>query len=337
MQARGLKSLFEIDELSIMGFTGVLRNLPRLFRRIRQTVKDVIANEPDVLLLIDSPEFSYRVARRVKQKRPHIKTIKYVAPSVWAWRPGRAERIATYIDHVLAILPFEPELMRNLGGPETSYVGHPLASEIPDIKSSKRRKTSSPPRLLILPGSRRSETNRLLPFLKETMEILKKRGNEFDITLPAVSRLEPEIRELTRNWPYQVNVVAGDGEKKKAFQTADLALAASGTVTLELALFKVPMISIYKLDFVAMRLRHLLTGWTASLPNLIADYPVVPERFNEYAHPHYVARMVERLCQDGQERNLQLEGFDLIEKRLSKESPDGLVAARKILEIATRD
>jgi len=336
MMERGLESLFDISELSVMGITGVMVRLPNLMKRIRQTIADVLAKQPDVLLLIDSPEFSYRVAKSVRKQAPHIKIIKYVAPSVWAWRPGRAAKIATYVDHVLAILPFEPEYMQRLGGPETTYVGHPLSAEIPDIKTVDKKKCGSPIKLLTLPGSRRSEVKRLMPRIGETSRILKERGMEFAITLPTLPNLEAEVREAVKDWNVQPNIVLGDEARLNAFRNADLALAASGTVTLELALYKVPMISIYKLDAGAMAIRHMLKGWTASLPNLIADYPFIPERFNEYCHPQYVARMVERLVVNGEERNIQLKGFDLVAKRLKHDSPSTMLAAKKILEVAQK-
>ncbi|MEM7288773.1 MAG: lipid-A-disaccharide synthase [Pseudomonadota bacterium] len=334
MREKGVNSLFNISELSVMGISGVLRQLPNLLKRIRQTVEDVVKQKPDMLLLIDSPEFSYRVAKQVRKRLPQVKIVKYVAPSVWAWRPGRARKISAYVDHVLAILPFEPDLLAELGGPPATYVGHPLSANMPEVDAKSKRKSSETPKLLILPGSRKSETKRLLPFLRETLEILKQRGNSFEVTLPAVERLENEIRSEVTSWSVSVNVVSGDEAKTKAFLEADIALAASGTVTLELALHKVPMISIYKLDGLAMQIRHMLTGWTASLPNLVADYPVVPERFNEYAHPHYVARMVERLVMDDHERKLQLKGFELVRKRLQQQSPSHQLAAEKILDLA---
>ncbi|MGI9351308.1 MAG: lipid-A-disaccharide synthase [Rhizobiaceae bacterium] len=336
LREHGVESLFDISDISVMGISGVAAKLPVLLRRISQTVDDVLEKNPDVLVLIDSPEFSYRVAKKVRAKRPAIKIVKYVAPSVWAWRPGRAKKIKPYVDHILAVLPFEPEIMNELGGPEATFVGHPLAAEMPAIKGSTKKMTADVPRLVVLPGSRRSEVKRLMPVIGETLAILSERGNKFELILPAVSKLEGEIRESMKDWVWKPEIVTGDDARKKAFEWADIALAASGTVTLELALFKVPTISLYKLDGLAMRIRHLLTGWTASLPNLIADYPVIPEKFNEYAHPQYIARMVERLCLDDHERRLQLKGFELIAKRMKQNAPSHQLAARKILEIAGR-
>ena len=290
LQAHGVESLFDISDISVMGISGVAAKLPVLLRRINQTVDDVLEKNPDVLVLIDSPEFSYRVAKKVRAKRPAIKIVKYVAPSVWAWRPGRAKKIRNYVDHVLAVLPFEPDVLDELGGPEATYVGHPLAADMPAIKASSKKLTAEVPRLVLLPGSRRSEVKRLMPVIGETLQILFERGNRFDLVLPAVSKLEDEIRESAKDWVWKPRIVTGDVARKDAFEWADIALAASGTVTLELALYKVPTISLYKLDGLAMRIRHLLTGWTASLPNLIADYPVIPEKFNEYAHPQYIAQ-----------------------------------------------
>lgn len=333
MKKRGVDSLFDITELSVMGISAVVKKLPSLLKRIRQTVDDVIEKKPDVLLLIDSPEFSYRVAKKVRKQLPQVKIVKYVAPTVWAWREGRAKKIKPYIDHIMAILPFEPELLKRLGGPDATYVGHPLASEIPSIETSSKKKSAEVPKLLILPGSRGGEIKLMLPIIRDTLSILKARGNTFDVTLPAVSKLENDIREQIQDWDVKPKIVTGEDAKKLAFTEADLALATSGTVILELALYKVPMISIYKLDRIMMQLRHIITAWTTALPNLIADYPFVPERLNENAHPEHLARMLERLMMSGEERNVQLNGFDKIIKQLKSEKSGADVAAQKIIEI----
>ncbi|MEO0328803.1 MAG: lipid-A-disaccharide synthase [Pseudomonadota bacterium] len=334
MKARGMQSLFDISDISVMGISAVAVQLPKLLSRINRTITDIEAVKPDILLLIDSPEFSYRVAKKIRSKLPQTKIIKYVAPSVWAWRPGRAKKIRAFIDHILTILPFEPEVLRKLEGPEASYVGHPMSNEIPIIDSAAKRKCKDPVHLVALPGSRRGEIKRLMPVIGETLQILSERGFKCDVTLPTIPRLLDEVTASSKEWAFQPKIITGDDNRKAVFEQADMALAASGTITLELALYKVPTISIYKLDGLAMRIRHLLTGWTASLPNLIADYPVVPEKFNEYAHPHYIARMVERLSLDDHERLLQLKGFDLIAERLQQNSPSNELAARKILEVA---
>ena len=336
MKEKGVDSLFDISELSVMGISAVVSKLPSLLKRIRQTVDDIIDKKPDVLLLIDSPEFSYRVAKKVRKKLPQVKIVKYVAPTVWAWRAGRAKKIKPYIDHIMAILPFEPELLKKLGGPEATYVGHPLAAEIPSIATKSKKSCSQVPKLLVLPGSRRGELKLMLPVIRDTLAILQDRGNNFEVTLPAVGRLETEIREQTSDWIIKPNIVTGEEAKIEAFKNADLALATSGTVILELALYKVPMISIYKLDRIMMQVRHMITAWTTALPNLIADYPFIPERLNENAHPEHLARMLERLMMSGEERDVQLKGFDQIIKQLKSEKSGAEVAAQKIIDLVAK-
>ncbi len=336
MKARGVDSLFDISELSVMGLSAVVSKLPNLLKRINQTAKDVIDKNPDVLLLIDSPEFSYRVAKKVRKKLPDLKIIKYVAPTVWAWRPGRAKKIKAYIDHIMAILPFEPELLKELDGPDATYVGHPLASEIPEIDIKQKKKCRKIPKLVVLPGSRRIEIKLLMPVIRDTLQVLIDRGNTMEIYLPAVEKLENEIREQVKSWNIKPVILSGEDAKKKAFMEADIALTASGTATLELALYKVPMISIYKLDRLMMQIRHLITAWTTALPNLIADYPVVPERLNENTHPQHLARMIERLVLDGEERQIQLKGFEKIAKKLSQETSGATVAAQKIIDLVAK-
>ncbi len=336
MTRRGVTSLFDVNEISVMGFSGVIARLPRILSLINKTAEDVIAKNPDVLVLIDSPEFSYRVAKKIRAKAPHIRIVKFVAPSVWAWREGRASKIAPYIDHVLAILPFEPEIMTGLGGPKTTYVGHPLGSKLPSVDFKARETVNGPVRIVALPGSRRSESKRLLPILGETFSIMQERGNRFTVTIPAVAKLESEIRSETADWPFETSIVTGDEAKNAVFADSDLALAASGTATLELAIYGVPMVAIYKLDPVAMSLRHLLKGWSASLPNLIVDYPLVPERYNENAHPGYLARYLERLAHDKAMRKIQLAGFKQVREKLKLKVPSATMAVDIILEEAEK-
>lgn len=337
MQKAGMNSLFETSDLSVMGISGVVARLPQLLSRIRQTADDIIREKPDVLLLIDSPEFAYRVAKRVRKQNPSIRIVKFVAPSVWAWRPGRARKIAPYIDHILALLPFEPDLMKELGGPETSYVGHPIASMLSGLPATGRKKPNSPVQLVVLPGSRRSELKLLMPVIRDTLEFLQQREKvQFEVTLPAVERFSDEIASEVSQWPVKPRVVSSDEDKEAAFLNADVALCASGTVTLELAAYRVPMISIYKLDRMMMLLRHLITAWTTCLPNLVADYPFVPEKLNENSHPHHLGRMLERLATDSPERQAQLEGFEVVARNLRQDEPPQIIAARKLLELADR-
>lgn len=333
MQSLGLDALFDSSEIAVMGISGVVARLPGLLSRVNRVAKHILQSSPDVVLLIDSPEFARLVARKVKKARPDIPVVKYVCPSVWAWRPGRAAKMKAYIDHVLAILPFEPEVMRELGGPPTTYIGHPLASLAGTIDLEAKAVPASPANVLLLPGSRRSETGRLLPILRDTAQLLAQRGNACRFVLPAVAHLEAGIRKDAEGWPVPVEIVSGEEAKQQAMSQADVAIAASGTVILELAMAGVPAVSIYKPDPALNAVRFLIKGWTGALPNLIADKVIIPERFNEYAHPGYIARLVEALMTDSHERRAQLDGFALVHRRMAQEKPAGMLAVETVLEV----
>jgi lipid-A-disaccharide synthase len=334
MQAHGLNPIFPSSEIAIMGISGVVTRLPSLLKRVRQVADDIIRKQPDAVLLIDSPDFAKQVARRVKSKMPDIKVIKYVCPTVWSWRPGRAVKMNAYCDHVLAILPFEPTVMRELGGPPTTYIGHPLAklAGVSDLKA--KLKPKKPPHVMLLPGSRKSEVSRLLPIMKTTVDQLRERGLVARFTLPAVPHLEDYIREATRTWLYQPEILSGEDAKLEAMQDADAAIAASGTAILELAMYGVPCVSIYKPDPALNALRFLIKAWTGALPNLIADKVIVPERINEFAHPGYIARLIEALLVSGPERQAQIRGFELVHKIMQQERAPGEIAVEIILQMA---
>lgn len=335
MRELGLSSLFDIDDIAVMGLAGVAARLPLLLRRIRQVAADVVASRPDVLVLIDSPDFNHRVARRVRRKLPDLPIVKYVCPSVWAWRPGRAAAMRGHIDHVLALLPFEPKVLEELGGPEATYVGHPLTRRLSDAgRGGGRSKPGETPVLAVLPGSRRSEIRLLLPEIRDTLALMADRGTRFRAVLPAVPHLEEEIRAEVAGWPVKPEIVSGEAAKHELFSTADAALAASGTVLLELALYRVPTLSIYRVDWLMHTFRFLVTGWTAALPNLICDDTIVPERIGEFVRPGWLARALEGLMREGSARQAQLDGFAEMARILETDVPAGEIAARKVLEMA---
>jgi len=334
MQALGLESLFDIHDIAVMGLAAVVARLPTLLSRISRTAADILRQKPDVVVLIDTPEFSQRVARRVRAANPDIPIVKYVCPSVWGWRPGRARVLARYVDHVLALLPFEPALLAELGGPPATYVGHPVARRIGALGPVSRRRPAAEPVLLVLPGSRRSVVRTLMPDIRRTLEIFHSRGNRARVLLPTIERLAGEIGDLAADWPVRPEIVTGEAEKENAFRIADAALAASGTVLLELALYRVPMVSIYRLDWLMHRVRHLITGWSAALPNLIADDAVVPERIGDMVRPGWIARALEGLLREGPARNAQLDGFERMALAMATTEAPGTIAARKVLEFA---
>jgi len=334
MQALGLESLFDITEISVMGLSGIVSRLPAILRRIKQTANDVIRQKPDMLILIDSPEFSQRVAQRVRKELPGLPVVKYVCPSVWAWRPGRARKLSAYIDHILAILPFEPRVLSELGGPDATYVGHPLSWRMrgerkPNPIPAKGEKT-----LVLLPGSRRSEVKLLLPDFEQVVSILAERGNALRLMLPAVDHLADDIAEQVSGWAIVPEVVTGEAAKQRAFGEAHAALAASGTVLLELALNRIPMVSIYRVDWLMRNFRFLFVGWTAALPNLIADEAIVPERVEEMVRPGWVARTLEALLNEKDpQRVAQLEGFERMALNMRLDEAPGKKAAQVVLDI----
>jgi lipid-A-disaccharide synthase len=338
LQALGLTPLFDAGDIALMGFSAVLRDLPRLAKRIGDTARAIVAAKPDCLITIDNPDFTLRVARKVRAANPDIPIIHYICPSVWAWRPGRAAAMKPYVDHILCILPFEPAELERLGGPPGTFVGHRLtgdagmraataAQAAPRDLPAGREKT-----LLLLPGSRRSEVSRLIEPFGETVSILKARGHRLRLVLPTVPHVAKLVESSVANWEQKPEIVSDAAGKWQAFSEADAALAASGTVSLELALAGVPLVSCYKLDPIARVAQRLITTWSASLPNLIADRTVVNEFYNQYVRPAWLARHLEGLFEDTALRRWQKDGFAEVSRRLATERPAGEMAAGIVLK-----
>ncbi|MER9124903.1 lipid-A-disaccharide synthase [Mesorhizobium sp. M0959] len=337
LQALGLAPLFDGSEIALMGLSAILRDLPRLIRRIGQTANAIGGEKPDCLITIDSPDFSLRVAKKVRAADPTIPIVHYVCPSVWAWRPGRAAAMKPYVDHILCILPFEVKELARLGGPPGTYVGHRLTHD-PGIVSAARAQAQ--PRnlaadrvktLLVLPGSRRGEVRRLVGPFGETLSILRARGHRLRLLLPTVPHVADLVRTSVASWDEKPEIILDAERKWQAFGKADAALIASGTVSLELALAGVPMISCYRLDPVMRMAQPLIKVWSAALPNLIADRPVVPEHYNQYVRPHYLARQLEALCSDTAYRTWQKHGFADIAGRMATAKPSGEIAAGVVM------
>ena len=250
MAREGLSSLFPIEELSIIGFAGVVMQLPKILRLIRQTADAVIAAEPDILVIIDSPDFTHRVARRVRARDAAIPIVDYVSPTVWAWRPGRARAMLRYVDHVLALLPFEPEEYRRLRGPPCSYVGHPLTEQLASLRpecrgaEAARRRTAGSAGAAGQPAQRDPASS---GGVRPGAGAAPRRGRSLraDAADHAASR-ERRCVKGSRSWEVPPQIVIGENEKRAAFRIARAALAKSGTVTLELALAGVPMVTAYR-------------------------------------------------------------------------------------------
>lgn len=338
LQSLGLKSLFDPGEIALMGITAVLADLPRLLRRIGQTARAIVDAEPDCLITIDSPDFGLRVARKVRAANPNIPIVQYVCPSVWAWRPERAPKMRAYVDRILCVLPFESAELERLGGPQGTYVGHRLSHDAGVVAAAATQSTRVRPgrdgqkTLLVLPGSRRSEVRALAEPFGQAVAELSRRGNRLRVLLPTVPHVADLAKAATTDWPQQPEIILDSEAKWRAFGEADAALAASGTVALELALARVPTVICYKSDAFFRLLHRMITVWSASLPNLIADRPIVPEHFDQFIRPRYLARQLEGLMGDTLVRQAQLEGFAEVARHMETERPAGELAAAAVLE-----
>jgi lipid-A-disaccharide synthase len=313
MSAAGLASLYPAQGLFSIGIGTVIAKLPLLLRRMRETADAIVAAPPDVLVLIDAPDFTHRIARRVRRRLPHLPIVKYVSPSVWVWRPGRARAMRPSIDLVLALLPFEPEVHRQLGGPECVYVGHSLLDHLSDLRPSadeERQRAGSPPLVLALPGSRRHEVERLAMIFGEALGLVAAKSGPLEVVLPTVPHLVARLSELTSRWPVRPRIVVDEAEKHRAFRRARAALAASGTVTLELALAHVPTVAAYRIPaWEGMVFRMMAHIDTAILANLVLGERAVPEYLQGDCTPERLAAAVIPLLSDTPERARQREAF----------------------------
>lgn len=313
MQAEGLVSLFPIEQLSIVGVVAVLGKLPMILRLIRQTVDAALAARPDIVIAIDSPDFTLRVARRIHAADPIMKIVDYVSPSVWAWRPGRAKAMRRYVDHILALLPFEPDAHHRLGGPPCSYVGHPLIEQLASLRPNgeeRARRDASPPVLLVLPGSRRSEIRHHMAIFGETLRRLRAGDVDFELILPTMPHLLDAVREAIVAWPIQPRIVVGEDAKRAAFRIAHAALAKSGTVTLELALSGVPMVGAYRMGAFETAIgKYVVSVPTVILANLVAGENVVPEFLLRDCTAENLAPALRDIIADTPARQRQLDAF----------------------------
>jgi lipid-A-disaccharide synthase len=314
MTREGFVSLFPMTDIAVMGLTPVLARLPKLVARIDETARAAIDAAPDCLVLIDAPDFTHRVARKVRRARPEIAIVDYVSPTVWAWRPGRAKAMRAYVDCVLALLPFEPQAHRDLGGPRCVYVGHPLVEHVDELTHDGDGQGERP-LLLVLPGSRRAEIARMTPVYGEALALLLGEGRVFDVAVPVASHMEAEVSKVLRDWPVQPRLLSQD-EKFAAFRRARAALVTSGVATLELALSETPMAVAYRVSGLESLLRFLVRVPSIVLPNLIIGRNAVPEFIQEGATPDALARALAPLLEDGPVRAAQLDAFREVRARL---------------------
>ncbi len=340
MRAEGLQSLFPIDDLAVMGLVEVLPHLRRILRRISETVAAARRLRPDALVTIDAPGFSLRVAKRLEGAG--FPLIHYVAPSVWAWKPWRARKIAGFLDHLLALLPFEPPYFE-AHGLATTVVGHPAieaAAEPADGPAFRRRHgiAGNAPLLAVLPGSRAGEVSRLAPVFAATLARLAPDFPGLCAVVPTVPNVAARVRAATAAWPVETYVLEQPSEKYAAFAAADAALAASGTVTVELAVARCPTVVAYKVSPVtAAIVRRMLKVRYASIANLVLDRPVQPELLQENCTPEKLGAALHPLLAEGKARQRQLADLDAVVAALSGtgKGPPSRQAARCVLQVVS--
>jgi lipid-A-disaccharide synthase len=340
MEEQGLKSLFPLDATSVMGLREVVPRIPRILRRVRQASDFALKERPDLVVLIDSPDFTHRIARRLKRIDPTIRTVNYAPPQVWASRAYRARAMARYFDAVLTLLPFEAPFFEK-NGLKAIFVGYPVLERARLIRGGDdfRRRfgiADQAPLLAVLPGSRRNEIRFILPPFKKTVERLARDMPDLVCVMPTVGHVAPLVRRAALDWPTPVHVVESEAEKFAAFDAADAALAASGTVTSELALAKTPMVVGYRLGAITYALvRGFLLVPYIVLINLILDREAVPEFLQEKCEPETLARALRPLLADTPERARQVRDLEEAVREFSAggEAPSTR-AARALLALA---
>jgi lipid-A-disaccharide synthase len=331
MTAEGLESLFPMQDLSVMGFAEIVPRLPLLLRRIRETVAAIEVAEPDAIVTIDSPGFANAVIGRLKNRK--AVRIHYVAPSVWAWRPWRVHKYKRNFDHILALLPFEPPYFERVGLP-CHHVGHSVieyGADKGDGPGFRSRHGFTPEEtvLCVLPGSRRGEIRRLGPVFGDALRLLQRRGRPFRVVVPTVDTAAEMVADTVSAWPGEPLVLRGAAEKSDAMAAANAALAASGTVALELALARVPSVIAYKVSWLTARIvQPLLTVKYANLINVILDKPVVPERIQRSCTGSALAEDLENLLGAGGR-----EQIAAIEPALAALGADGPAPSNRAAEI----
>jgi lipid-A-disaccharide synthase len=340
MAAQGLKSIFPLDATAVMGLREVVPKIPAILRRVREAADYAVEAGAGAVVLIDSPDFTHRIARRLKRVAPRIVTINYVAPQVWASRSWRARRMATYFDLVLALLPFEAPFFEGYGL-RSVFVGHPAVERAARMKGGevfRARLGVGPdtPLLAVLPGSRTNEIRYILPELKEAVRLVAPRVPGLVTVLPTVPHVAARVKAATVDWPVPLHIVEREDEKFAAFDAADAALAASGTVTTELALARTPMVVAYKVGWLTAAIfRRLVHFKFMTIANLLLDREAVPEFLQDKCTAAALADALTPLLADKSAAARQAADLAAAMKLLGEggDAPS-LRAARAILEFA---
>ena len=316
----GLKSLFPYEVLSLIGPWAIMKNIRELNIKLKFTIKAIASYEPDILIIIDSPEFTHRVAKGIKKHLPNIPIINYVPPLVWVWRSYRARYMKKYITHILSIYPFEPEIYRELDGPPSSYIGNSLFDSILEKKNLKSTNNSETKIILFMPGSRTSEIDKLLEPSIESFNYMASSGQKFKIKIPTFEKYKTKIEKSFSEYNLDIDVVIDEQEKIKCFYSADVALVASGSATLELSAAKLPMVVIYKLNILNSIFAFLLNlnKHFVSLPNLILKKNLVPELVQRDCNAQDISKNILELLNNETKRRYQMDGFNEIHKIMKR-------------------
>lgn len=335
MAAQGLTSLFDTKDLALIGVFEVLPKARSVLKRVKETVADIEARQPDILVTIDSWGFTGRIHERLARKKSPIPRVRYVAPQVWAWRPKRAKQLARWINHLLTLLPFEPPFFTRYGLPAT-WVGHPVIesgwSRGDGHRFRKFHGIGADKRVIgILPGSRRGEVSRLLPVFKAAVTLLTRRYPDLHVVVPTVDAVAHEVYTAVRDWDVPTTVIMEPDQRPDAFAACEAALAASGTVSLELALAGVPHVIAYKVNpFSAAAFRMLTKLKHFNLVNILVGHEAVPERLQGKCRPEILADDIAVLLRDELRRTAQAADFAAA---LSKLTPEGTRPSRKAAEV----
>jgi lipid-A-disaccharide synthase len=342
MAAQGLRTLFPLDDTAVMGLNEVVPKIPIILRRVREVCDIAIRTRPDALVLIDSPDFTHRIARRLRRLAPTIRTVDYVAPQVWASRAYRARAMARNFDLLLALLPFEPPFFEEYGL-RTVFVGHPVIERAKLMTGGAQLRArlgigSNEPLLAVLPGSRSSEIRFILPVFRAAVAKIAVSIPGLVTVIPTVPHVASRVRDAVRDWPVPLHVIEGEVDKFSAMNTADAALAASGTVTTELALARTPMVVAYRVGWLTYMLARplMVTRWI-TLVNLLLEREAVPEFLQSAATPRALADAVVHLLTNARTADAQRADLDLAASLLGQgcEAPS-LRAARALIDFVDR-
>ncbi len=321
MEAEGLNSLFDISDLAVMGIAEVIPSIPKVLRHIKETVNDIVRIRPDVVITIDSWSFGCRVQKALRKKKLGIPQVHYVAPQVWAWKKKRARTMHKYVDHLLTLLPQEPKYFTPYGL-DTTFVGHPVI-ESPVAKGDKesfrkKYKISKDKRIVcILPGSRHNEVATLLPIFIETAQKLNATYDDLLFVVPTVKTVEKRVKGLMENCGFETLIVEGSEDRHNAMCASAAAIAASGTVALELAIANVPHIIGYKVSrltaFLVKRLMHIQF---VNLSNILLGREIVPELLQDACVPDNIARYIKRFLEQDDLYRHEIDGFKKVREVL---------------------